>query len=309
VYIVTFYSYRGGVGRTTALVNVGLELARRGRNVLLVDFDLESPDLTSFPMLGQEERHPGIVDYVEVYRETGRSPEITEYLYPVELSGTKGGQLWVMPAGRGDAKYWEALAEIDWQVLYDHQGGYLFFEDTRLQWEKLGVNYVLIDTHSGITPPLGISTRQLADAVVMVFNPHKSGNDGLNEVSWRIDQESEQRIDKESEQTGRKPIEQFFVASSVVEADESLSSLLNNGEYETEAGIFPLAALVPFSYRLLFGKQLLVGEDRTGRLAQEYRRLAHALIRVNFTQDRDGALLMLRKMLSDPSTVIGRGRV
>jgi len=41
MYTVTFYSFKGGVGRTLALANVGLELARTGRRVLLVDFDLE----------------------------------------------------------------------------------------------------------------------------------------------------------------------------------------------------------------------------------------------------------------------------
>ena len=39
---ITFYSYKGGVGRTMALVNVAAELAKRGRKVLIVDFDLEA---------------------------------------------------------------------------------------------------------------------------------------------------------------------------------------------------------------------------------------------------------------------------
>ena len=43
VYISTFYSFKGGVGRTMALVNAAVELARRGRRVLAVDFDLEAP--------------------------------------------------------------------------------------------------------------------------------------------------------------------------------------------------------------------------------------------------------------------------
>ena len=40
----TFYSFRGGVGRTMALANVAAYLARSGLNVFLVDFDLEAPD-------------------------------------------------------------------------------------------------------------------------------------------------------------------------------------------------------------------------------------------------------------------------
>lgn len=38
---VTFYSYKGGVGRTTALANVAALLAANGRNVMMIDFDLK----------------------------------------------------------------------------------------------------------------------------------------------------------------------------------------------------------------------------------------------------------------------------
>ncbi|MCK4500705.1 AAA family ATPase [Candidatus Babeliales bacterium] len=44
--IITFYSFRGGVGRSMAMLNTGCLLAQSGRRVLLVDFDLEAPDLT-----------------------------------------------------------------------------------------------------------------------------------------------------------------------------------------------------------------------------------------------------------------------
>ncbi len=290
MYIVTFYSFRGGVGRTTALVNVGLELARRGRKVLLVDFDLESPDLAHFPPLGRRERHPGIVEYVAAYREKSRAPDVTEYLYPLELEGPKGGHLWVMPAGRGGRKYWEQLAETDWPALYEQQQGYLFFEDTRLQWEQLGPDYVLIDTHAGITPALGIATRQLPDAVVMVVPSHRGGRAGLNEVS--------RRIDREAEQTGSKPINQLFVATGLVETDD-----VSARYYENEVGIFDFVAAVPFSHQLLVGKRTFK-ERAPGPLGQEYRRLANALIAANFTQDRDGARVLLCDIHAGPAKAV-----
>ena len=45
--IITFYSYKGGVGRTLALANMATQMVRWGRRVLLVDFDLEAPGLDS----------------------------------------------------------------------------------------------------------------------------------------------------------------------------------------------------------------------------------------------------------------------
>ncbi|MCX5983002.1 MAG: AAA family ATPase [Nostocales cyanobacterium LacPavin_0920_SED1_MAG_38_18] len=46
--IFTFYSYKGGVGRTMALANVAELLYQRGLKVLMVDFDLEAPGLERF---------------------------------------------------------------------------------------------------------------------------------------------------------------------------------------------------------------------------------------------------------------------
>ena len=77
MYTVTFYSYRGGVGRTTALVNVGIDLALRSRKVLLVDFDLEAPGLTSFAHLRPEDgTHPGLVEFIAEYLRSGKAPDV-----------------------------------------------------------------------------------------------------------------------------------------------------------------------------------------------------------------------------------------
>ena len=47
-YIFTFYSYKGGVGRSMALLNVAYTLAQRARHVLVLDLDLEAPGLSDF---------------------------------------------------------------------------------------------------------------------------------------------------------------------------------------------------------------------------------------------------------------------
>jgi cellulose biosynthesis protein BcsQ len=43
--ICTFYSYKGGVGRSMALANAAHILAQFGLRVLMIDFDLEAPGL------------------------------------------------------------------------------------------------------------------------------------------------------------------------------------------------------------------------------------------------------------------------
>src|ERR1700691_2875410 len=72
--IYTFYSYKGGVGRTMALANVAALLAKWGHSVLVADWDLEAPDLERFFAKERHDIHEvrtqtiGIVDLVEASR-------------------------------------------------------------------------------------------------------------------------------------------------------------------------------------------------------------------------------------------------
>src|SRR5688572_9910394 len=109
-----------------ALVNLGVELARSGRRVLLVDLDLEAPGLETFPLLRSSTRTPGLVEYVSSYLNTGEAPDVTDYVYEVtaNLSGA-GGRLWIMPSGTQDDSYGRRLTSLDWQELYSRHEGYL----------------------------------------------------------------------------------------------------------------------------------------------------------------------------------------
>ena len=68
--VYTFYSYKGGMGRSMALANVAALLAKWGRAVLIVDWDLEVSGIESFfegvtPGLRDLRRtKPGVVDLI-----------------------------------------------------------------------------------------------------------------------------------------------------------------------------------------------------------------------------------------------------
>ena len=71
--IVLAYSFTGGVGRTTAVVQLGYALAKRGKGGPLVDFDLRDPNVTrylaesgkcSFSGSDAWKTFPGVVDSV-----------------------------------------------------------------------------------------------------------------------------------------------------------------------------------------------------------------------------------------------------
>ncbi|MCY4656841.1 MAG: ParA family protein, partial [Gammaproteobacteria bacterium] len=101
MYVVTFYSFKGGVGRTMALVNTAVHLAQNGRRVLLVDFDLEAPGLDTFPLLRPKSHTPGIVEFVQSYIKENRAPDVHEY-----VSETNDiPNLFVMPSGTWGTDY------------------------------------------------------------------------------------------------------------------------------------------------------------------------------------------------------------
>src|ERR1039457_773955 len=57
-YVFTFYSYKGGVGRSLAVMNVAYTLAGWGRHVLIVDMDLEAPGISGFLQRSNELAEP-----------------------------------------------------------------------------------------------------------------------------------------------------------------------------------------------------------------------------------------------------------
>jgi Mrp family chromosome partitioning ATPase len=61
---VVFASLKGGVGRSTALTVVAAEQARRGRNVLVIDLDLEAPGIGSLLLSGDRTPSFGVIDYL-----------------------------------------------------------------------------------------------------------------------------------------------------------------------------------------------------------------------------------------------------
>src|SRR5882724_3937262 len=99
--IITFYSYKGGVGRTFALANIAVLLARRGKRVLLMDWDLEAPGLHRYfkphlpgellALTGWEDRHA-----VEAAATARAHPPSARRLRPPARDGRAGA-----PAGPG----------------------------------------------------------------------------------------------------------------------------------------------------------------------------------------------------------------
>ncbi len=287
MYVFTFYSFKGGVGRTMALVNVAAELVRRGRKVLVVDFDLEAPGLETYKHLSPEKPHPGIVEYVTEFRKNYEVPNLRDYIYETKPIGKKGGRLWVMPAGRRDRAYRSALANLDWPRLYKEESGFLLFEDTKLGWEQeLNPDYVLIDSRTGDTDVLGICTRQLPNSVVLMFTPNEQNLAGLENVCRDIRREETEGLEKK--------IKLHFVAANVPDLDDERGILRRQIKTFCERLEFvkPSEIVRRHENLNLLDQSIFTLDRPRTRLARSYRRLLRRLLKDNLA-DREAAMIFL----------------
>ena len=289
MYVTTFYSFKGGVGRTMALVNTGVELARRSRKVLLVDFDLEAPGLDTFEAIKPKRTAPGVVDFVRSYLDTGQAPAIEEFLEKCPEIGDDSGELWLMPAGTPKSNYAESFRQIDWGDLYEQRNGFILFEDLKAQWkEVLQPDYVLIDSRTGHTDVGGICTRQLPDSVAMLFFPNEQNLTGLTKVVADIRSESEEPRGKQ--------IHLHFIMSNVPDLDDEdriLEKKIIAFQKKLQFERDPLIVHRYDSLSLL--NQVVFTKDRPrSRLAEEYRKIVTEIVSQNL-EDREGALQYLRR--------------
>jgi MinD-like ATPase involved in chromosome partitioning or flagellar assembly len=287
MYVVTFYSYKGGTGRTMAMVNVAMELIAQGSSVLMVDFDLEAPGLDTFCKREPTAPSKGVVDFIDSYLMAGEVPDVRDYVYEANPGSDALGRLLIMPAGAQDGRYDTSFKGIDWKYLYQHQDGFLLFEDLKEQWKKvLKVDYVLVDSRTGHTDVGGICTRQLPDAVVIFFFPNEQNRRGLATIVDLIRSESNGPL--------QKKIKMHFVMSNVPDLDDEDEILAANVERLRETLKYEELAATIHHYNslLLLDQAIFTLERPRSRLAQEYQALAKRIRRANL-EDREGALEFL----------------
>jgi tetratricopeptide (TPR) repeat protein len=173
---ITFFSYKGGVGRSLALSNMATRLSEYNKKVCVLDFDLEAPGLQcKFKNYKKsKEIKNGIVDYIHKYSSEGGMMEEKIQNYSITLNpGTNLFQpIQFIPAGDIEKlDYWRKLSTINWSdMFYNENGqGVKFFLNLKAKIEKeFSPDFLLIDSRTGFTDISGITLRLLADEVVIL---------------------------------------------------------------------------------------------------------------------------------------------
>ncbi len=173
--VTTFYSLRGGVGRSTALAYTGRILAAGGRKVVCVDMDLEAPGLAA--LFGQENEigtKQGVVSLL-LQLDQGETPDFASHLLRLDETD----DLYLIPAGLPDPDYARRLRFIDPSNWYREERNPLRLLLDGLR-EKLPFrpDAILLDARTGITPLSGPLLFDLADIAVVALFPHPQARRG-----------------------------------------------------------------------------------------------------------------------------------
>lgn len=184
--IVTFYSYKGGVGRTMAVANIAILLARRGLRILVVDWDLEAPGLHRYFAEFIADSRKGVLEFlVDAGEHPDAPPDWRSYTSSVTVDADTTFEL--MPAGRFDDDYERRVLQLNWSNFFEKQRGGAVLELLRQQWTQ-AFDVTLIDSRTGITDSGGVCTVQMPDILVPVFAANRQSLDGAKKVALRAQQ-------------------------------------------------------------------------------------------------------------------------
>jgi cellulose biosynthesis protein BcsQ len=212
--IITFYSYKGGVGRSMILANVAWILASNGKRVLVVDWDLEAPGLHRYfhPFLLDKELSytEGLIEFLTDFTEAALTPpdetegndknwyepyaNILRYAVSLNWSFPNKGTIDFVPAGKQDHLYATRINGFLWDIFYERFGGGIFLETVK-QKMRAEYDYILIDSRTGVSDTSGICTVQMPDILVVVLMANNQSISGAAGVVTSVNKQWQQQAD------------------------------------------------------------------------------------------------------------------
>lgn len=196
--ILSFYSFKGGVGRTTALLALAINMARAGKRVAVVDFDLEAPGTSSILISPSGVRaNLGVVDYLLEHPVVPRDAlDITEFYHQYDDPSViqDGEPVFSVASGVLDEWYLEKLARLNFESLYrttveenaEDSSLFSLFKTLRA---KLEPDIFLVDSRAGLHDLGGLSLSGLAHMQVLFGLRSRQSWNGLSIVISHLGKE------------------------------------------------------------------------------------------------------------------------
>lgn len=185
--IVVFYSFKGGLGRSTILTSFAIQRAQAGERVCVFDLDLDSPGvglLLAADVEGLTARW-GVVDFL-LEQPPDEAP-LSDYYHRCDrVAGT--GEIVVFPAGHLDEAYPDKLARVDGEEPPRAGESGLVKLLTRAR-DDLNPKWILLDARTGISEWAGPLLSGIAHLHVLVGTTQRESWRGLKQVLYRLGKE------------------------------------------------------------------------------------------------------------------------
>lgn len=187
--VIAFYSFKGGVGRTTALLSCAWQLAAEDKHVAIVDLDLEAPGLGT--LCCSETNARGVVDFLVDHLATGHADatdlrRAADELAPNDPEFAK--RVSVYPAGSLSRDYLEKLARLDFMASELTDPGRASpvasaLKELLAQIRRGGdvppPDYIFLDSRAGLHDIAGLSLHGLAHLDVLVGRASQQSYQGM----------------------------------------------------------------------------------------------------------------------------------
>ena len=207
--IVTFYSYKGGMGRTTTMISYALDLALNyGKKVFIIDCDLEAPGYLNFFKLHDDNALKkgninGFVEFLSDIKFMKKPSDIKLDKYVINIGNQyreegldtdtiRGLQnIYLMPAGnlnendvdgsRSENRdsYLEGLSRINISNESTIVEGFRLLIQKIEEVDSIQPDIILVDSRTGFNDIIGTSTMYLSDIVVGFFGSSEQTIPGL----------------------------------------------------------------------------------------------------------------------------------
>ncbi len=179
--IVTFHSFKGGVGRTTLVATYAIRLASATppKRVAVIDLDLEAPGVGTLFGASSER---GVLDVLVDHIATG-TLDLEGAAVQAQLEGEAGRSLTIYPAGSVNGSYIQKLARLDFSSTEPGKANPVGLAlEAMLAQIKSQYDVILLDARAGLHDLAGMSLHGLAHVDVLVFRGTVQNLAGLEET-------------------------------------------------------------------------------------------------------------------------------
>ena len=244
--IVSFYSFKGGVGRSLSLLNVACQLSRRGQRVGLIDLDVEASGLNQMLKLSANNGHDLLNLLLPDQREVAN---LEQAVLEVSFQPKVAPRVFLLPT-IADSKL---LDEVRWDIatqrflvndLFPHFG------------RVYKLDYLLLDSRSGLSEfaTFALKAAQLEVLVCRLDSQNRYGLKRIVEVCQGANK-------------------QYLIIASGC-PDGGRQKALDLFKREVGVGV---NFVIPYEPKLYYQEEILSASQPNHRLSKEYQAAAEAI--------------------------------